>query len=243
MAALWLGSATALAQSPELPNEPASTLKEGKVVHALRITSTTPALDGRLNDEVWMLAEIATGFVQRDPDNGQPMTETTRVQVAYDERYLYIAVTCEDSDASRIATALSRRDDFPASDYVGIAFDPRHDHLTGYAFETNPSGVQRDFAVSDDDNFDFDHNAVWEVRTTIAEWGWSAEFRIPFSQMRFSASPRPGQVWGLESATSDPPQERAGHVGRQAARRKGRGVALWPPRVRRANCGAPARWS
>jgi hypothetical protein len=194
---LPLGGATALAQDADLSDEPASALKAGKVVHALRVTSARPVLDGRLNDEVWMVADTASGFTQRDPDNGKAMTEATRVQVAYDERYLYVAVTCEDSDAAHIATVLSRRDDFPASDYVGIAFDPRHDHLTGYAFETNPSGVQRDFAVSDDDNFDYDHNGVWEVRTTIAEWGWSAEFRIPFSQMRFSASPDPGQIWGL----------------------------------------------
>jgi hypothetical protein len=196
---LWLlalGGA-ALAQDADPADEPARELKTGKVVHAFRITAARPALDGRLNDEVWMQAESTTGFIQRDPDNGVPMTEATRLQVAYDERYLYVAVTCADSDALHIATVLSRRDDFPASDYVGIALDPRHDHLTGYGFETNPSGVQRDFVISDDDNFDFDHNAIWEVRTSIDETGWRAEFRIPFSQMRFTASPDPGQIWGL----------------------------------------------
>ena len=158
-----------------------------------------PLIDGRLNDEAWTVAGSATGFVQRDPDNGQAATEATRLQFAYDDRYLYIAVFCQESAPDAIASGLGRRDDFPSSDYVGTGFDPRHDHLTGYQFETNPSAVQRGFALSDDDRFDFDYNAVWEVRTQVTDQGWTAEFRIPFSQMRFSASPQPGQVWGLNS--------------------------------------------
>ncbi|MGH9332102.1 MAG: DUF5916 domain-containing protein, partial [Vicinamibacterales bacterium] len=160
--------------------------------------TSPPAIDGRLNDEAWTAAEIATNFIQRDPDNGEPATEATRLQFAYDDRYLYVAVLCE-SPRDGIAAGLGRRDEFPSSDYVGIGFDPRHDHLTAYQFETNPSAVQRDFAVSDDDRFDFDYNAVWEVRTEITDRGWTVEFRIPFSQMRFSASPAPGQVWGLNA--------------------------------------------
>ena len=181
------------------PDEPASHLKEGKVIHAFRIVGSPPAIDGDLSDEAWTHADTAGGFIQRDPDNGLPMSETTRVQIAYDERYLYVALICDDTDPARIADGLGRRDDFPASDYAGIALDPRHDHLTGYLIETNPSGVQRDYSVSDDDRFDLDYNAVWEVRTQITGLGWTAEFRLPFSQMRFTASPAPGQVWGMNA--------------------------------------------
>ena len=80
---------------------------------------------------------------------------------------------------------------------IMIALDPRHDHQTGYAFQTNPSGWQGDFSTTDDDRNDRDYNAVWEVRTAVTDTGWTAEFRIPFSQMRFTASPEPGQVWGV----------------------------------------------
>lgn len=180
-------------------NEPARALKNGKVLHAIRIAAALPEIDGSLNDEIWASAASAGNYVQRDPDNGAPMTEVTRIQVVYDDRYLYIAIVCDDSAPEAIAAGLGRRDEFPSSDYVSIGFDPRHDHLTAYVFQTNPSAVQADLSVSDDDRVDRDYNAVWEVRTQIASQGWAAEFRIPFSQMRFSVSPQPGQVWGFQA--------------------------------------------
>ena len=177
-------------------NEPQRELKDGKVVRAVRVAAP-PSIDGRLDDEVWILATAATNFVQRDPDNGRPMTRATRIQFAYDDRFLYVAVTCVDDEASAVATGLGRRDEQPPTDMVTIALDPRHDHQTGYAFQTNPSGWQGDFSTTDDDRNDRDYNGVWEVRTTVTDAGWTAEFRIPFSQIRFTASPEPGQVWGV----------------------------------------------
>src|SRR5687768_1411038 len=178
-------------------NEPNRTHKDGKVVRALRITGTAPSIDGRLSDETWQLAEVGGGLTQRDPDNGTPMTDDTRVQIAFDDRYIYVAVSALDSDAKQIAAGLARRDENPPTDYVTIGFDARHDHQTAYNFSTNPSGWQGDFTFYDDTNRDNDYNAVWDVRSEITDTGWTAEFRIPFSQMRFSASPVPGQVWGF----------------------------------------------
>ncbi|MGH7554082.1 MAG: carbohydrate binding family 9 domain-containing protein, partial [Longimicrobiales bacterium] len=180
-------------------NEPGRALKDGKVLRAFRIATAPPTIDGSLNDEVWSFAEWAGNYVQRDPNNGDPMTEPTRVQVAYDDRYLYIAILCADSAPAEIAAGLGRRDELPATDSVTIGFDPRHDHLTAYAFQTNPSAIQADFSVSDDDRTDREYNAVWEVRTQIAADGWMAEFRIPFSQMRFTVAPEHGQVWGFQA--------------------------------------------
>lgn len=174
--------------------EPHRDVKEGKVVHAIRV-STPPTLDGRLNDEVWGLADAATDFVQRDPDNGKPMTQGNRLQVVFDDHFIYVAVT--NLDAVPVSAGLGRRDEAPPTDSITIGFDPRHDHQTAYAFQTNPSGWQGDFTYSDDTRRDFDYNAVWDVRTDITARGWTAEFRIPFSQMRFSASPEPGQIWGF----------------------------------------------
>jgi hypothetical protein len=178
------------------PNEPQRALKAGKVVRAVRI-ATPPTIDGRLDDEPWIVAPVATGLVQRDPDNGSGMTRATRVQFAYDDRFLYVAVTCIDDSGEVVATGLGRRDEQPPTDMIMIALDPRHDHQTGYAFQTNPSGWQGDLSTSDDDRNDRDYNAVWEVRTAVTSTGWIAEFRIPFSQVRFTASPEPGQIWGV----------------------------------------------
>jgi len=179
------------------PSEPAAASKDGKVLHALRITGDPPRIDGLLNDEVWTAAETTGDLVQWDPDNMQPMTERTFVQVAYDNRFIYVAVRCDDRTPDLIAAGLGRRDEPPPTDGIGIGFDPRHDHLTGYVFNTNPSAVQQDFYFYDDENADRDFNAVWEVRTSINASGWTAEFRIPFSQMRFPSSPEAGQVWGF----------------------------------------------
>jgi len=203
------------------PNEPAREYKAGKVVHARRITGTPPTIDGRLDDETWTGAEAATGFVQRDPDNGKPMTEDTRVQVAYDSRYLYIAVTCMDSNP--VTTGFGRRDEEPPTDMVNIGLDPRHDHLTGYLFQTNPSSWQGDMSLFDDDNSDRDYNSNWEVRSQVTPLGWTAEFRIPLSQMRFTAAPAPGQVWGFDV--------------KREIRRKGE-QGFWVARPR-ANAGIP----
>jgi hypothetical protein len=170
------------------PNEPQRALKAGKVVHAVRVAAP-PTIDGRLDDEPWIVAPAAVDLTQRDPDNGQAMTRATRIQFAYDDRYLYVAVTCVDDSGDVVATGLGRRDELPPTDMITLAFDPRHDHQTGYAFQTNPSGWQGDFSTTDDDRNDRDYNGVWDVRTTVTATGWSAEFRIPFSQVRFTASP------------------------------------------------------
>ena len=191
-------SATAV-DTPEFAyavNEPKRALKEGKVARAVRVTSP-PIVDGALGDEVWTLAPVASGFMQRDPDNGQSMTRQTRIQIAYDDRFLYVAVTCFDDSKSVVSAGLGRRDEQPPTDMIMIALDPRHDHQTGYAFQTNPSGWQGDLSTTDDDRNDRDYNSVWEVRSAVDETGWTAEFRIPFSQIRFTASPEPGQVWGF----------------------------------------------
>ena len=177
-------------------NEPKRALKEGKVVRAVRVT-TPPSIDGRLGDEVWTLAPHATGFMQRDPDNGQAMTRQTLIQIAYDDRFLYIAATCLDDNGTVVSAGLGRRDEQPPTDMIMIALDPRHDHQTGYAFQTNPSGWQGDLSTTDDDRNDRDYNSVWEVQAEITDTGWTAEFRIPFSQIRFTPSAESAQVWGL----------------------------------------------
>ncbi len=181
------------------PNEPARDYKAGKVIHARRILGTPPQIDGRLTDEIWNGGDAATGFLQRDPDNGKPMTEETRIQVAYDTRYLYIALTCMDASAAGVTTGFGRRDEEPPTDMVNIGLDPRHDHLTGYLFQTNPSSWQGDMSLFDDDSADRDYNSNWEVRSQVVDNGWTAEFRIPFSQMRFTTAPTGGQVWGFDA--------------------------------------------
>ncbi len=110
---------------------------------------------------------------------------------------IYVAARCYMADPSKITTALGRRDTNPRSDMIRITFDPRHDHLTAYTFDVNPSGVQGDMTWFDDTRSSTDYDAVWEVQTQITSDGWTAEYRIPFSQMRFSLEPGQETVWGF----------------------------------------------
>jgi hypothetical protein len=177
--------------------EPAAAAKTGKVLRALRLTGAAPRIDGRLNEEVWRNADEIEDFLQWEPDNMAPLSERTTVQVAYDDRHLYVAVRCYDRDLSGIAAGLGRRDTRPSTDWIEVGFDPQHDHQTAYVYETNPSGVQGDFEFFDDTRVNRDYDGVWDVGTQVTDEGWTAEFRIPFSQMRFAAAPNIEVAWGF----------------------------------------------
>jgi hypothetical protein len=178
-------------------DEPAAADKAGKELHAFHITGTPPRVDGRLDDETWTKAASIEEFTQINPDNMAPATERTLAQVAYDERYVYVAVHCFFRNPSEVVTGLGRRDNIPRSDRLEINFDPRHDHQTGYTFQVNASGVQGDFTFFDDDRTSFDYDGVWDAAAQVTADGWSAELRIPFSQMRFSVRPGASAVWGF----------------------------------------------
>ncbi len=170
----------------------------GKHLTAARVQGDAPKIDGRFDDPVWRTAQTIDDFTQQEPDNMAPPRERTAVQVAYDDRYLYVAVHCFVHDGAAISAGLGRRGSIPPSDRIAIAFDPRRDRLTGYAFTTNPSGVQSDDYLYNDTRNDPDFEAVWDVATTISAEGWNAEFRIPFSQVRFSVPDGERSIWGFQ---------------------------------------------
>ena len=171
--------------------------EDTKELVAFRVAGEPPRIDGRVDDDTWRQAAIAQDLVQSEPANMEAPTERTTVQVAYDDRNLYVAVRCLASDPSQITAGLGRRDNLPRSDRITLRFDPRHDHQTGYAFEVNPSGVQGDYTLYDDTSVSGDYDAVWDVETAMTAEGWTAELRIPLSQMRFSAPSDAAMVWGF----------------------------------------------
>ena len=185
------------AHGPAAVPEPDVPEKKGKELRAYPVGDRAPRIDGRLDDEIWNAADRIEDLVQNDPDNMTAPTERTVIQVAYDDRSIYVAARLYMTDVSKITTVLGRRDTNPRSDSIKITFDPRHDHLTAYTFDANPSGVQGDMTWFDDTRSSSDYDAVWEVRTEVTKEGWNAEFRIPFSQMRFSIAPGQESVWGF----------------------------------------------
>ena len=88
-------------------SEPAAQEKAGKELHALRITGTPPRIDGRIDDEAWNRAAAISDLVQEDPDTMVAPTERTVVRVAYDDRYLYVAIEMFMKDPSRVPCGTS----------------------------------------------------------------------------------------------------------------------------------------
>ena len=182
--------------------EPAAQDKAGKEIHALRFdgASSPIRIDGRIDDEAWMHADVISAFQQEEPDNMMAPTEETSMRIAYDDRYLYVGVEMLMRDVADLRDGLGRRGSAPPSDKLTIGFDTAHDHQNAYIFEVNASGVQNDYLVVDDTRTNSDYEAVWEVATLRTARGWNAEFRIPFSQMRFPAQMGDRTVWGFNVA-------------------------------------------
>jgi len=161
---------------------------------AMRAT-LPPAIDGADGDAVWARAPRLDAFRVFDPvEDGEP-TFRTEARIAYDDRNLYVFVRAFDARPDSIVALLSRRDERTPSDYVRVIVDSYHDRRTGYQFMVNPAGVQRDIYLYNDSQEDVTWNAVWDVKTAIDSLGWTAEFRIPLSQLRFP--PREEHVFGI----------------------------------------------
>ena len=161
-----------------------------------RVKGQAIRLDGNLDESAWKRAPIATGFVQLQPDEGAPATERSEVRVLYGEKALYIGFRAFDTDPSSIEAQLTRRDQWSFSDWVYVSIDSYNDERTAFQFTVNPKCVKRDAYLFDDNQRDSDWDAVWDVKTSVDGSGWAAEFRIPYSQLRFPHNPK--QTWGIQ---------------------------------------------
>jgi hypothetical protein len=148
--------------------------------------AVAPVLDGKLDDPAWAEAQSIDKFLEYDPNTGAETRFKTDVRVVHDDKYLYIMARMYDPAPDSIISLLSRRDVRTQSEQLKLVIDSYHDKQTAYQFAVNPAGVKRDFYVSNDTNEDDSWDAVWDVATRIDSLGWVAEFRIPFSQMRFA---------------------------------------------------------
>jgi hypothetical protein len=151
-------------------------------VHA----DVAPTIDGKDDDAIWRTAPPITAFKQWQPTEGKEPRFKTEAKVAYDAANLYVFVRSFDPHPDSIIKLLERRDSFTPSDMVWVFVDSYHDRRSGYEFGVNAAGVKIDQAVSNGGNEDGAWDAVWDVATRIDSLGWTAEFRIPLSQMRYS---------------------------------------------------------
>jgi hypothetical protein len=153
-------------------------------------------IDGKLDDASWTAAPKQGGFVQRFPQDQTAPGFETRFAVVYDDEAVYIGVWADDPQPALIRDLLTRRDVDGPADSVMVSFDSYHDRRTAYGFQLNAAGVQRDLMYFDDTSSDDTWDAVWIGNVAITPTGWTAEYRIPLSQLRFASSDV--QEWGLQ---------------------------------------------
>ena len=160
-------------------------------------TPLPPNIDGDLSEPQWRHAVPVSGFQQFDPVEGAAPTEETIVRILYDDQALYIGVMCKDSDPSEIVYQLTRRDRTVQSDRFSVMIDSYHDQSTAYLFSGAVSGVKSDGLLSQDGlTYDIQWDAVWDFASKILTDGWSAEFCIPYSALRFT-SQEGEYIWGI----------------------------------------------
>ena len=177
------------AQAPDT-----ATSSEVPSVAAARLTAGIQ-LDGNLDEAAWADATPAAPLTQRDPDEGAAATEQTEIRVLLAGDALYVGARLSDHDPARIRALLTRRDATSESDRFTIELDSRYDRRTAFVFEVNPRGVRRDGTLQPDGTVDYSPDPVWEAAVRQDGAGWSAEIRIPLSQLRFN---RGGDTWGVQ---------------------------------------------
>jgi hypothetical protein len=208
--ALVVSAATSNAQNPAPPGQTqngppgaansARTPTSTRTMRASRLSGSIN-IDGKLNEAAWATAVPATDFTESYPNVGAKPKDPTEVRVLYDDDALYVGVRMYDSDPKLIAAQLARRDASGIySDWLHLMIDSYHDRRTSFRFSVNPRGVQKDvLEFNDIGGEDLNWDAVWEVATAVDSAGWTAEYRIPFSQLRFGAVPKGVErVWGIQ---------------------------------------------
>lgn len=148
-------------------------------------------LDGQLDDAGWADAPVISGLWQWQPDEASPAAQRTEVRIVYDDEAIWVAARMYDDHPSDIVGRLARRDAETGSDLILIQFDPYHNHNGDASFSVNPAGTRWDGG-----NGDESWDPVWQAKTRVDDTGWSAEMRIPFSQLRFV--PGSDAEWGFQ---------------------------------------------
>jgi hypothetical protein len=163
-------------------------------VRAVR-TSFPIVIDGVISERAWQSAPVVSALRQQRPNEGADPTQRTEVRVLYDDQALYVAARMFDAHADSIVRTLARRDYGMRSDVFTLFLDPQHDRRSGYFFGLSAAGTLYDGTLQNDVERNSTWDGVWEGRTKVDAGGWTAELRIPFSQLRFARVDV--QEWGI----------------------------------------------
>lgn len=191
---------------------PASTQPIKPPVATAALVSEPPVIDGVLDDAAWDAAEVITGFVQREPLEGTSPSERTEVRIVFDERALYIGAWNFVHEPTSIVVGETRRDaSIDNTDAFSLVLDTYQDRQNAFVFATTPAGIEYDGQVANEGQggggggrrqqsgsgggFNLNWDGSWQVATSVDGNGWYAEFRLPFSTLRYLSGGE--QTWGV----------------------------------------------
>lgn len=177
--ALGVGISVGAQEPSKAPESPHRTVQAARALAA-------PEIDGRLDDAAWAGASPTGEFVQRYPKPDTAPAFPTQVRILYDDDNLYVGVKCFDPEPAKIVTKLSRRDRWMPVDRIEIQIDSQLNRKEAYLFSLSAAGARRDAFVYNEFNENSNWDSDWEGKSVILPDGWSAEFRIPFSEIRFT---------------------------------------------------------
>lgn len=161
------------------------------------LNTKAPVIDGILTDASWDIVEWTSDYIEHIPDENTPPIEQTKFKIVYDKEFIYFAFKCYDRNPKEIVKRLSRRDGFDG-DWIEINIDSHYDKRTSFSFSASVAGVKSDGFISDNgSSWEGNWNPIWYLKTNIDNEGWTAEIKIPLSQLKFGNDK--DQVWGLQS--------------------------------------------
>ena len=153
-------------------------------------------IDGKINEEIWKTAQVASDFIMFEPDNGKPISQgkRTEVKVLYDNSALYISALLYDDEPTKISKEVTNRDVFGIADNFSVSINGYNDGQQDFRFYVSAAGVQMD-CLATEDLEDYNWDAIWESEVALTDFGWVVEMKIPYAALRFSNSEK--QTWGL----------------------------------------------
>lgn len=161
-----------------------------------KFTADNIVIDGKIDEESWKTAPIATDFIMQEPDNGKPISDSkkTNVKILYDNTAVYVAAVLYDDEPSKISRELANRDEDGVADAFSVWINGNNDGQQDFRFCVTAAGVQMDCLATEGDE-DFKWDAIWESEVKITDFGWVVEMKIPYAALRFSKESK--QIWGL----------------------------------------------
>jgi len=172
-----------------------TTYSQKKVLQA-KPTTENVIIDGKINEEIWDSAAVATNFIMFEPDNGKPISteKKTEVKIVYDNDAIYVSALLYDNEPDKIQKELTNRVVFGVSDHFAVYINGFNDGQQDFRFFVSAAGVQMDCLATEDFE-DFSWDSIWDSEVVLTEFGWAVEMKIPYAALRFGKSEK--QVWGL----------------------------------------------